>query len=79
MTGFVDATNPLSVVTVESLADLGYVVNSNAADAYTLPGSGPARSARAGLSLGLPLVDDIRRGPIFVVGPNGVIERVIQR
>ena len=77
MTGFVDATNPLSVVTVESLADLGYVVNSNGADPYSLPGTGPARSAEA-KSLGIPLVDDIRRGPIFVVQRNGTI-KVIQR
>ncbi len=32
MTGFVDEVNPLSIVTVESLGDLGYIVNANAAD-----------------------------------------------
>src|SRR5437762_4255997 len=38
MTGFVGAAgNPLSKMTVASLADLGYVVNLNAAEAYALP------------------------------------------
>src|SRR5262249_31094748 len=39
MTGYLNnGTNPLSRVTVASLADLGYQVNMNAADAYTPPG-----------------------------------------
>lgn len=38
MTGFVGAVgNPLSRMTVASLADLGYVVDLNAAEAYKLP------------------------------------------
>jgi Leishmanolysin len=38
MTGFVaDAKNPLSVLTVASLQDLGYVVDMNAAEPYQLP------------------------------------------
>jgi hypothetical protein len=41
MTGFLNGgSNPLSRVTVASLADLGYVVNLNAADNYTPPGGG---------------------------------------
>lgn len=40
MTGFLSgSTNPISSVTVASLADLGYVVNPAAADPYTLPGT----------------------------------------
>jgi hypothetical protein len=39
MTGYLDGgVNPLSRVTVASMADLGYQVNLNAADAYTPPG-----------------------------------------
>jgi hypothetical protein len=42
MTGFVDdGANPVSRVTVGSLADLGYVVNLSAADAYSAPGRPP--------------------------------------
>jgi hypothetical protein len=38
MSGFIaEAGNPLSRVTVGSLQDLGYVVNMDAAEAYTLP------------------------------------------
>jgi hypothetical protein len=38
MTGFVDAPgNPLSRMTVASLQDLGYIVDMNAAEPYTLP------------------------------------------
>ncbi|MFO0845255.1 MAG: pre-peptidase C-terminal domain-containing protein [Gemmataceae bacterium] len=42
MTGFLNSgvTNPLSRVTVASLADLGYQVNLAAADPYTPPGAG---------------------------------------
>jgi hypothetical protein len=38
MTGFVDVGgNPLSRVTVASLQDLGYVVDMNAAEPFSLP------------------------------------------
>jgi hypothetical protein len=38
MTGFIDAgTNPLSAITIASLADLGFTVNMAAADTYTVP------------------------------------------
>ncbi|NJK45114.1 MAG: peptidase [Pleurocapsa sp. SU_196_0] len=38
MTGFINAgTNPLSRMSIASLSDLGYGVNLNAADAYSLP------------------------------------------
>jgi len=42
MTGFLNggAVNPLSAVTVASLADLGYVVDLNAADSFTPSGGG---------------------------------------
>ena len=44
MTGFLDlGANPLSAVTIESMADLGYTVNVGAADPWPTPGS--ARSA----------------------------------
>ena len=39
MTGLSESSGPmpLSIVTIESLADLGYVVDRGAADPYTLP------------------------------------------
>lgn len=40
MTGFISTGgSPMSGVTIASLQDMGYVVNMNAADAYTVPGS----------------------------------------
>lgn len=66
MTGFLDGTgDELSLVTVESLEDQGYVVDPGAADAYTLPGS--SLRASEGLSFG----DDVIRGPIWVVDDDG--------
>ncbi len=49
MTGWISGPgNPLSIVTVRSMADLGYVVNAGAADAYALPSPAPARVAAPG-------------------------------
>lgn len=42
MTGFVEASNvfmPLSAMTVQSMADLGYTVTTSAADPYQIPGT----------------------------------------
>lgn len=45
MTGFIDASpNPLSLVTIGSMADLGYIVNNADFDSYAIPGG----SLRAG-------------------------------
>jgi len=47
MTGFAESAGvpmPISRMTIASLWDLGYVVNLNAADAYTLPGGGGGTS-----------------------------------
>jgi len=50
MTGFVDdGANPISRVTVGSLADIGYVVDMSAADAYAPPGR-PVPPAPAGVA-----------------------------
>jgi hypothetical protein len=40
MTGFIsNGLNPMSRLTISSLADLGYQVDPTQADAYTLPGA----------------------------------------
>lgn len=38
--GFSGILNPLSMITIQSLADLGYTVNTSGADPYTIPGLG---------------------------------------
>jgi hypothetical protein len=40
MTGFIDATAPISGITIGSLQDLGFVVDASKADAYTVPATG---------------------------------------
>ena len=37
MTGFVGAVNPLSVMSIQSLGDIGYATNQNSADSYGVP------------------------------------------
>ena len=70
MTGYIASTgNPLSRITIASLADLGYTVNLNAADAYTVPVplinfSGPApQLARLG--------EEAYDGPIIKLDARG--------
>jgi len=73
MTGWIaSATNPLSAITVESLADMGYSVDPTSADAYTLP-SPAAAAARRG---GIQLKNDVLLGPIYTVDRQGTITRV---
>jgi len=59
--------NPLSRVTVESLRDMGYVVNSAAADPYSLSFNLSAGAREPGLAVG----DDVWRGPVEVVDASG--------
>lgn len=59
--------NPLSLVTVEALRDMGYVVNAAAADPYGLSFNLLADQAAPVLDLG----DDVRSGPIGVVDGQG--------
>ncbi len=75
MTGFVDlGFNPLSRVSVASMADLGYVVNQGGADLYAL--SGALRAAGRGRSF--ELRNDLLRQPLRVVDDAGRVLRVIQ-
>jgi len=73
MTGFLNTgSNPLSILTIRSLADLGYVVNTAAADNFFLtltlqaPGSAPA----------LKLHNDLYTGPVYLMDPRGRRTRI---
>jgi len=74
MTGFVDPTDPLSRVTVASMADLGYTVNIAGADPYTLaPGLRAfSRGPQAVLK------NDVLRLPIRVVDEAGGVVKIVQ-
>lgn len=74
MTGFVDLTDPLSRVTVSSLADLGYMVNVAGADPYTLaPG---LRAFAHGPQVHLK--NDLLRLPLRVVDEGGRVVKIVQ-
>lgn len=73
LTGFINAgSNPLSVVSAASLADMGYLANYAASDAFVLTfplmGFAPA--------IVIELRDDLWRGPLYVGQPSGTPRRV---
>jgi hypothetical protein len=76
MTGFIaQAGNPLSAITVRSLADMGYLVNQAGADPFTFT---PAlRAAKTGRRWHLK--NDILGGPIYRVDRTGTVVGVVQR
>jgi hypothetical protein len=74
MTGFVDLTDPLSRVTVASLADLGYTVNLAGADPYILAPGLRAFSRGQRVALG----NDVIRLPIRVVDESGRVVQTVQ-
>ena len=74
----------LSAITIQSLADLGYVVDVTQADPYTLPGAAakarakiaaPSTHAEPELSCGVGQ----QREPIYVVDQQGNVIRTLQR
>ena len=69
-------TNPLSAITTESLVDLGYGVESSAADPFTKTFSAPARVTTAGGRV-IDLTNDTYRGPIQIVDHSGNVIRTI--
>jgi hypothetical protein len=70
MTGYLGAgVNPLSVLTVRSLADLGYTVNTAAADPFFLTLSVRAPGSTA--PVGLRLHNDLWQGPQYNIDRQG--------
>ncbi|MGD8700444.1 MAG: leishmanolysin-related zinc metalloendopeptidase, partial [Gemmatimonadales bacterium] len=75
MTGFINSgANPLSEVTVASLWDMGYTVNLDGAEDFSI--SSPLRAF--GAPVAVLLVDDVVRGPIYVVDGAGRVVGVIR-
>ncbi|WP_420461614.1 Ig-like domain-containing protein [Candidatus Palauibacter sp.] len=77
MTPYTDpgVPEPLSAITIQSLADLGYEVDSTVAEPYRLPGADAARAIDPDRLI--PYGDDIWRGPVVIVDRDGRIVRVI--
>jgi len=81
MTGFVEGTGvfmPYSDMTIQSLGDLGYTINSLAADAYSVPGP----SLRALLQLdssGDPSQWERIHKPKAAVSPSGSVQPITRQ
>ncbi len=71
----------ISAITLQALADIGYVVDLTKADEYRLPGTGGAAvgAASAGpVRDAFELTDAILKLPVVVVDENGKVVRVIR-
>jgi hypothetical protein len=70
---------PMSSMTIASVGDLGYVVDPGAADPYSCPRAGcappPSAPGAALLHPGVP-VDEVLRGPILILEPDGTLRVV---
>jgi hypothetical protein len=79
MTGFINAgVNPLSAMSIQSLGDLGYVVNQAAADPYTIPGTSLQalrESSSAILSDLSPTWENVAK-PTAMISKSGHITRL---
>jgi hypothetical protein len=76
MTGFVSgAINPMSLLTVKSLIDLGYTVDETKADAYTL---GSSIMALGASSPKIKLVNDIEVLPLMTIDAAGRRARIFR-
>jgi hypothetical protein len=74
MTGFLDSNvlNPFSATTVASMADLGYTVDITRADPFRWGATTVAlRAALLGADPRIHLVNDVRKEPMRVLGPDG--------
>jgi Leishmanolysin len=78
MTGFVEApgiSTPLSSMTIQSLADEGYTVNTGAADPYSVPAISASRQLRASIATDGAQTWEVVMKPVFEVS-GGRIQRV---
>lgn len=79
MTGYVAGFGvlmPYSDITIQSLADLGYTVNSQAADPYSVPNPSLRAAVQADGPVGAQTKWESVRLPIAKVSKNGVVTRI---
>ncbi len=69
-------SHPLSAITIQALADLGYSVDVGRAQPYTLPSPDIAPDIVAGAPP-IDLRDDVYRGPVIQVDADGNVVRVV--
>ena len=69
------AVNPMSAITLQALADLGYRVNVGLAEAYAVSPAFAAAAAEDAPTIDLS--DDLYRGPILEIDGEGHVVRVV--
>jgi len=79
MTGYLDTgtTNPVSLVTIAAMEDIGYTVNYGAAETYVHTFSSPPAVRSAPVLV--ELKDDVYRGPIYTTDRTGRLVRIDRR
>ncbi len=75
MTPFVGGGHALSLITIESLADMGYGVDITQAESYTLPALRPGGAA-AERGLRIHLGDDVGQWPVVLIDQKGRVAGV---
>ena len=71
------ASNPFSAITLQAMADVGYIVDLSLADDYQLPNTVPPDVAADHAGQVLDLSNDFVPGPVMVLDRDGRIVRVI--
>jgi hypothetical protein len=74
MTGFIGAVNPLSVMSIQSLGDVGYSTNQNSADSYGVPA--PSSSSLLQSVFGDGQTWEITEKPRFTMTTTGRVTRL---
>lgn len=70
-------SHPLSAITIQSLADLGYEVDLAQAEEYTVPTAGGGGGPNNGYyDPALSLAGDVHQGPVLSIDPEGRVVEV---
>ena len=75
-----DESSPLSAITIQSLADMGYAVDLSQADEFTIPvGGGGGNNNEGQHHNALSLAHDVHAGPLLALNPEGRLVEVTRR
>ena len=73
-------SSPLSAITIQSLADMGYAVDLALAEEFTVPARGGGGNSNGGrLGIALSLAKDVQDGPVLAHDPDGRLVEVTRR
>jgi hypothetical protein len=77
--GFTGILNPFSTISIQSLADLGYVVNPSGADLYNVPGQSASRMLGAQLNVDTSSPWETVVRPKLQISPRGQLQLIPQQ